>query len=270
MRYVPRFGRGAGTRRLLVVQAGAQYRQRRRRPRCGAARSSSHEALEVGERLGDREAASGGLQVGRRRGRTRARSRCAGASVSAASAVSSRSRWCSISSCARRDRILDRLAVPGQRETGRELDRPPQRVEVVAERVGPALGPEADRGRDPAEQVVGGDEDRRPSAGRAGRPRARARRRAPSRRPGRPRRRAPGRAGSGRTARRRSPTRSAPRPSAAGTPWLRNQSAMRCGQSGSSPRPSSTARSRALPDAPAPRSARPRPPPRRRGRDGSA
>ena len=56
------------------------------------------------------------------------------------------------------DRILDRLAVARQREPRRELDRPLERVEVVAERVGPARRPEADGRRDRIEKVVGGDE----------------------------------------------------------------------------------------------------------------
>ena len=55
-------------------------------------------------------------------------------------------------------RILDRVAVPGQRDPRIELDRPVERREVVAERVGPARGPEPDRGRDPLEQVIRGDE----------------------------------------------------------------------------------------------------------------
>src|SRR5262245_49795982 len=42
------------------------------------------------------------------------------------------------------DGIGDRLAVAGQREPRRELDRALERLEVVGERVGPARGPEAD------------------------------------------------------------------------------------------------------------------------------
>ena len=54
--------------------------------------------------------------------------------------------------------ILDRLAVAGQRDAGCELDRPVERGEVVAERIGAAGRPQADRRRDPPEEVIRGDE----------------------------------------------------------------------------------------------------------------
>ena len=44
-------------------------------------------------------------------------------------------------------------------DLGRELDRPLERVEIVAERIRPARRPEADGRRDPPEQVVGGDQN---------------------------------------------------------------------------------------------------------------
>ena len=56
-------------------------------------------------------------------------------------------------------RILDRLAVAGKRQARRELDRPLQRREVVAERVGARVRVEPDGRRDRAEEVVAGDED---------------------------------------------------------------------------------------------------------------
>ena len=56
------------------------------------------------------------------------------------------------------NRVFDRVAVPGERDRRRELDRPLQRLDVVAQRIGPALRPEAHRRRDPPQQVVGGDE----------------------------------------------------------------------------------------------------------------
>ena len=74
----------------------------------------------------------------------------------------SRSRWCSISSRARPTGIGDRIAVAGQRDLGRELDRPLERLEEVAERVGTARGPEPDGRRDPPEQVVGRHEHAAP------------------------------------------------------------------------------------------------------------
>ena len=56
------------------------------------------------------------------------------------------------------DGVGDRFAVPRQRDLRRQLDRPLQRLDVVPERIGAALRPEADRRRDPPEQVVGRDE----------------------------------------------------------------------------------------------------------------
>src|SRR5262245_17332311 len=44
-------------------------------------------------------------------------------------------------------RILDHLAVPGQRDVRVERDRAVERLQIVAERVGPARGPEPDGGR---------------------------------------------------------------------------------------------------------------------------
>src|SRR5437899_2997850 len=57
-----------------------------------------------------------------------------------------------------RGRVGDRLAVPRERKARRELDRPLEGVEVVAERIGARLGVEPDRRRDRGEQVVAGDE----------------------------------------------------------------------------------------------------------------
>ena len=56
------------------------------------------------------------------------------------------------------DGVDDRVAVAGKRDLGRQLDRPLERLEEVAERIGPAGRPEPDGRRDPAEQVVGRDE----------------------------------------------------------------------------------------------------------------
>ena len=67
----------------------------------------------------------------------------------------SRSRWCSISSRARPTGSAIGSPWPGSAIAGASSIVRSQRVEVVAERVGPALGLEADRRRDPAEQVVG-------------------------------------------------------------------------------------------------------------------
>ncbi len=53
--------------------------------------------------------------------------------------------------------IWDRIAVPRQREAGRELDDALERRDVVAERIGPRLRIEADGRRDPREHVVAGD-----------------------------------------------------------------------------------------------------------------
>src|SRR5262245_13329491 len=55
-------------------------------------------------------------------------------------------------------RVLDHLAVPGQRDVRVERDRAVERLQVVAERVGPARGPEPYGGRDGIEDVVGRDE----------------------------------------------------------------------------------------------------------------
>ena len=54
--------------------------------------------------------------------------------------------------------IVDRLPVTGQRDPRLELDRAVERSEVVAERIGPARGPEPDGRRDAAEQMIRGDE----------------------------------------------------------------------------------------------------------------
>src|SRR5215208_5159582 len=56
------------------------------------------------------------------------------------------------------DRIGDRLAVAGVGDPRRELADAAERAEVVAERVGPAVGPPADGRRDRIEQEVGADE----------------------------------------------------------------------------------------------------------------
>src|SRR4051812_3138008 len=51
-------------------------------------------------------------------------------------------------------RVVDRLAVAGERDPRRELDRARERREVIPERVGPRARVEADRRRDPRQQVV--------------------------------------------------------------------------------------------------------------------
>ena len=125
-----------------------KYRSRRpsasRRPRAALA----HEALEVRERLGDREPPGGGLQVvaeererdlvagarvvAERGRRPRRAARGGGRGARAPARPGPRS--------ARRGR--------GSASVGLERDRRLERVEVVAERVGPARRPEPDRRRD--------------------------------------------------------------------------------------------------------------------------
>jgi hypothetical protein len=115
------------------------------------------EPLEVRERFGDCEAPRGRLEIVAEEGE--------GDLVAAPRLVAE---------CGRRrlqalavmrekllrppDRVVERVAMPGERQPGLEVDRRPERVEVVAQRVGPARGPQADRGRDPPEDVVGGDQ----------------------------------------------------------------------------------------------------------------
>ena len=55
--------------------------------------------------------------------------------------------------------IGNRLAVARVDDVRGELDRPFERGQVIAERIGPALRIEADRRRDAAEQVVAADQD---------------------------------------------------------------------------------------------------------------
>jgi DNA repair photolyase len=117
-----------------------------------------NQALQVGQRLGDCEAARARLQVVAEK---RERHGIAGLGL-----TSERSFRRIESLFVMRDQrvgaahgILDRLTVARQREAWGQLDRLLQRGEVVAERVRPALGPEADRRRDRIEQVVGSDED---------------------------------------------------------------------------------------------------------------
>ena len=109
------------------------------------------------ERLGDRETAPRSRQVG---AEERERELVAGLRLgpSAATVSSSRTRMVLLQLARASGRILDRLAVAGQRDPRRELDRAVERREVVAERIGPARRPEPDRRRDPAEQMIGGDE----------------------------------------------------------------------------------------------------------------
>src|SRR5215468_12277970 len=55
--------------------------------------------------------------------------------------------------------ILDRLAVSRIEDAWGELDRPLERLEVVAERIRTAVRVEADGGRDRPQQMVAGDQD---------------------------------------------------------------------------------------------------------------
>ena len=121
------------------------------------------EPLEVRQRLGDGETALRRRQLPPEDVERDLVGGSRGSPSSAASVSSSRSRWCSISSRARAAGVVDRLPVPGVDDARRELDRPRERGEVVAERVGPALRVETDRRRDP---VAAGD--RRRSARRHG------------------------------------------------------------------------------------------------------
>ena len=116
-----------------------------------------HEPLEVGERLGDGEPPRGGLQV---RAEEVERELVARARAVGERGLGHPEPLAVVLDqlvCAPHG-ILDRLAVTGQSNARRELDRALERPQVVAERVGPARGPEADRRRDSAEQVVGRDE----------------------------------------------------------------------------------------------------------------
>src|SRR5207247_9741380 len=54
--------------------------------------------------------------------------------------------------------VTDRLAVARIDDAWRELDRALERADVVAERVGPTFGIEADRRGDPVQQMVAGDQ----------------------------------------------------------------------------------------------------------------
>jgi DNA repair photolyase len=55
-------------------------------------------------------------------------------------------------------RVVDRFTVARVDDPGRDLDRALERCEVVAERIGAAVGIEADRRRDPPEQMVAADQ----------------------------------------------------------------------------------------------------------------
>src|SRR5204863_8275169 len=55
-------------------------------------------------------------------------------------------------------RVRDRLAVAGERNARLELDHALERLEVVPERIWPALRVEADGGRDRIEDVIRGDQ----------------------------------------------------------------------------------------------------------------
>ena len=106
------------------------------------------------ERLGDRKAARGRLRVGAEEVE---RELVAGAWRVGEGGFGEREPLAMVLDQLPRapDRILDRIAVSRQRDRRRELDRPLQRLDVVAERIEPALRPEADGRRDPSEQMVG-------------------------------------------------------------------------------------------------------------------
>jgi hypothetical protein len=115
------------------------------------------ETLEVRERLGDREPAGSGLEVVAEQRK--------GDLVGAARLLAERGRrgrqavaMVGDQLAGATDRVAQRIPVARERERRAEVDRRAQRVEVVPERVGAARRPEADRGRDPVEEVVGGDE----------------------------------------------------------------------------------------------------------------
>jgi hypothetical protein len=116
-----------------------------------------HEALEVRQRLRDREAPGGRLQVV---AEERERDLIGGPGL----ALERRHRRLKTLAVVRqqfvrpRDRVGEWLAVPRERQRGLEVDRRPERVEVVPERIGAARRPEADGRRDTPEQVVGGDQ----------------------------------------------------------------------------------------------------------------
>ena len=115
------------------------------------------EPLEVRERLGDREAPRRRLQVAAeererdlvarpRLGGERRRGRLEPLAMVGEELTGSPGG------------VGDGLPVPGDGERRLERDRLLERVEVVAERVGPALRPEADGRRDAVEEMIGGDE----------------------------------------------------------------------------------------------------------------
>ena len=117
-----------------------------------------HEPLEVRERLCDREASSSRGEIGTEEGEREhvarlwlGRERRNGLFETHAVVL--------LQLLRATGRILDRLAVAGQRDPGRELDRAVECGEVVAERVGAAGRPETDGRRDPAEEVISRDED---------------------------------------------------------------------------------------------------------------
>jgi hypothetical protein len=115
------------------------------------------EPFQVGKRLGDREAPLGRAEVGAEE--------VEGDLVGRAQLVS-QGRGCLIQPGAMvRDQlaraaggVVNRVAVARVDDPRRELDRALEGGEVVAERVGPAFGIEADRGRDLVQQVVAGDQ----------------------------------------------------------------------------------------------------------------
>ena len=111
--------------------------------RAGAA--LAHEALEMRERLGGREAPERRREVVARRARATRRTPRAASPSSAASVRSSRSRWCSRSRAARPAGSRIGSRVPGVGDPRRQLLDPRQRLEVVAERVGPRVRIEPDR-----------------------------------------------------------------------------------------------------------------------------
>ena len=55
--------------------------------------------------------------------------------------------------------VADRLPMTSVCDPRREGDRPLERGEIVAERIRPALGVEADRWRDVEQEVVAGNQD---------------------------------------------------------------------------------------------------------------
>ena len=155
---------GVGTRREVVHQRVSEYRRRSGRPRFAA----PGRATTSRSRWDSVSATAKRRWIGgERRPEEIVRDLVAGARLAAErglGAVEPVGVVVGDRRAARR-RIGDGYAVAAVRDARRELGDEPERVEVVAERVGPALGIEPDRGRDRREERVARDQRRRRGGG---------------------------------------------------------------------------------------------------------